>query len=161
MHVLTCALPNAAPVPSPCRWEAGITRNATMSTPHPVLVETAAGVRHVCDAVVVAMPLGVLQKHCDALFAPLLPPWKSTALRRLGVGSENKIIMRFEVGPTVPCAFGTARCVLLVEDAWGCQSCRFAHASADGALGGRPHSNGFGFNTRVSSHSNLPRSLRT
>jgi hypothetical protein len=61
-------------------------------------VETTAGVRHVCDAVVVALPIGVLQRTCDAMFAPLLPAWKSTALRRLGLGSENKVILRFEVG---------------------------------------------------------------
>ena len=54
--------------------------------------------RHVCDAVVVALPIGVLQRTCDAMFAPLLPVWKSTALRRLGLGSENKVILRFEVG---------------------------------------------------------------
>lgn len=77
-------------------WEAEVARNAKVGSPHPIVVETVGGHKHVCDAVVVALPLGVLQRHSEELFAPALPRWKTDALRHMGVGSENKIILRFE-----------------------------------------------------------------
>lgn len=59
------------------------------------------GVRVVChqdvftaDYAIVTVPLGVLKAGLIA-FAPPLPDWKQEAIRRLGMGSLDKVILRF------------------------------------------------------------------
>nr|KAJ0209031.1 hypothetical protein LSAT_V11C400167120 [Lactuca sativa] len=47
------------------------------------------------DAVVVAVPLGVLKSN-TIKFEPRLPEWKEEAIADLGVGIENKIVLHFE-----------------------------------------------------------------
>ncbi|KAL9651324.1 hypothetical protein ABK040_001276 [Willaertia magna] len=53
-----------------------------------------------CDAVLLTVPLGVLQgkqKELNNLvFNPPLPEWKMKSIRRLGFGLLNKIILEFE-----------------------------------------------------------------
>ncbi len=46
------------------------------------------------DAVIVTLPLGVLQ-HGDVTFDPPLPDWKVQAIHRLRMGTLNKIVLRF------------------------------------------------------------------
>ena len=51
-----------------------------------------------CDAVVVTVPLGVLQGRAEAsrvAFAPALSARKRRAVAALGAGTENKVVMRF------------------------------------------------------------------
>ena len=51
-----------------------------------------------CDAVVVTVPLGVLQGRAAAsrvAFAPALSARKRLAIAALGAGTENKVVMRF------------------------------------------------------------------
>lgn len=47
------------------------------------------------DRVVVTLPLGVLQAGGVA-FEPVLPDWKTEAIKRLGVGQANRMVMRFD-----------------------------------------------------------------
>ncbi|XP_071705477.1 polyamine oxidase 2-like [Rutidosis leptorrhynchoides] len=47
------------------------------------------------DAVVIAVPLGVLKSN-TIKFEPRLPQWKEQAISDLGVGIENKIILHFD-----------------------------------------------------------------
>lgn len=47
------------------------------------------------DAVVVAVPLGVLKSN-RIKFEPRLPEWKEAAIKGLGLGIENKIALHFE-----------------------------------------------------------------
>lgn len=47
------------------------------------------------DAAVITIPLGVLKTH-KVEFEPRLPGWKEEAINELGVGIENKIILRFD-----------------------------------------------------------------
>ncbi|KAI3947841.1 hypothetical protein MKX01_034506 [Papaver californicum] len=57
-----------------------------------VMVED--GKTFVADAVVIAVPLGVLKaKRIE--FEPRLPDWKEEAIAELGVGTENKIALHF------------------------------------------------------------------
>lgn len=59
-----------------------------------VCVETANGDRLVAHAVVVTVPLGVLQKRVIT-FQPELPPWKQRAIDGLGFGLLNKVVLEF------------------------------------------------------------------
>ena len=59
-----------------------------------VTVTTRAGVEHSADCAVVTVPLGVLKNgHPDSSieFEPALPPRKLDAIKRLGMGSHNKV----------------------------------------------------------------------
>jgi len=52
-----------------------------------------------CDFVVVALPLGVLkERHAQSTvqWEPPLPPRKQEAFEKLGFGTENKIVLRFQ-----------------------------------------------------------------
>ncbi|WCJ43513.1 polyamine oxidase 2 [Euphorbia peplus] len=59
-----------------------------------VKVTTEDGKTFVGDAVVVAVPLGVLKSR-TITFEPKLPDWKEQAIDDLGVGIENKIVLHF------------------------------------------------------------------
>lgn len=58
-------------------------------------VTVESGSTFVADAVIVAVPLGVL-KSKRIKFQPRLPDWKEAAIDDLGVGIENKIILHFD-----------------------------------------------------------------
>jgi len=61
----------------------------------PVLVHTAgAGEVHQAEAVIVTLPLGVLQAG-DVAFAPPLPEPKRAAIGRLGMGDLTKVVLHF------------------------------------------------------------------
>ena len=47
------------------------------------------------ESVVCTVPLGVLKADC-ILFEPRLPDYKQDAIKRLGFGNLNKIVMHFE-----------------------------------------------------------------
>lgn len=49
----------------------------------------------VADAAVIAVPLGVLKSN-SIEFEPRLPDWKEEAIRDIGVGIENKIVLHFD-----------------------------------------------------------------
>lgn len=57
-------------------------------------IECSNGKNIKCDYVIVTVPLGVLQKQKIA-FEPSLSDEKWKAIKRLGMGTENKIYMRF------------------------------------------------------------------
>ncbi|KAJ6306685.1 hypothetical protein OIU78_021907 [Salix suchowensis] len=60
-----------------------------------VKVTVDDGKTFMADAAVVAIPLGVL-KSKTIMFEPKLPDWKEEAIKDLGVGIENKIVLHFE-----------------------------------------------------------------
>ena len=60
-----------------------------------VRVTTVEGKVFEADAVVIAVPLGVLKANL-LHFEPRLPEWKEEAIADLGVGNENKIALFFE-----------------------------------------------------------------
>ncbi|KAL2248501.1 UNVERIFIED_CONTAM: Polyamine oxidase 2 [Sesamum indicum] len=60
-----------------------------------VKVTVEDGRTFLADAVIVAVPLGVLKSNCIK-FEPRLPEWKEAAIDDLGVGIENKIVLHFE-----------------------------------------------------------------
>ncbi|XVE83649.1 hypothetical protein DITRI_Ditri16bG0103400 [Diplodiscus trichospermus] len=60
-----------------------------------VKVTVEDGTTFVADAVIVAVPLGVL-KAKSIKFEPMLPEWKEAAIDDLGVGIENKIVLHFD-----------------------------------------------------------------
>lgn len=52
-----------------------------------------------CDAVLCTLPLGVLKQEQATpviVFSPELPKWKTVAIKRMGYGNLNKVIMCFE-----------------------------------------------------------------
>jgi monoamine oxidase len=53
------------------------------------------GTQHPCDYVVVTVPLGVLKKN-RIEFTPPLSDQKLRAIQRIGMGTENKVYMRFK-----------------------------------------------------------------
>lgn len=59
------------------------------------MVTVEGGTTFTADAVVVAVPLGVL-KAKSIQFEPRLPGWKEAAIEELGVGTENKIALHFD-----------------------------------------------------------------
>ncbi|XP_021274234.1 probable polyamine oxidase 2 [Herrania umbratica] len=60
-----------------------------------VKVTVEDGTTFAADAVIVAIPLGVLKSKIIN-FEPKLPEWKEAAIDDLGVGIENKIILHFD-----------------------------------------------------------------
>ncbi|XP_062598638.1 lysine-specific histone demethylase 2-like [Saccostrea cucullata] len=59
-----------------------------------VTVISEQGKEWKADKVLVTLPLAVLQDD-DVEFVPILPEWKSKAMRSLGVGKIEKVILRF------------------------------------------------------------------
>jgi monoamine oxidase len=55
-----------------------------------VSVTTQSGMKLSADAVVVSVPIGVLQKGSIS-FSPPLPEWKTEAFTRIGMGKLNKV----------------------------------------------------------------------
>ncbi|XP_038697275.1 probable polyamine oxidase 4 [Tripterygium wilfordii] len=60
-----------------------------------VIVSVDDGRKLIADAAIVTVPLGVLKANLIR-FEPKLPEWKVSAISDLGVGSENKIALRFD-----------------------------------------------------------------
>ncbi|KAK3087785.1 hypothetical protein FSP39_010562 [Pinctada imbricata] len=56
---------------------------------------TVNGKTYEANKVIVTVPLGVL-KNEDIAFSPSLPEWKTAAIRSLGSGTVEKVVMRFE-----------------------------------------------------------------
>ena len=103
-------MPIACPSPSLIRYGAllsklaeglDIRRKCTVKAVHyfddGVALDTSSGTLR-ADAVVVTLPLGVLQLMPDeggVLFSPPLPDEKQQAIRRLGFGLLNKVAFFF------------------------------------------------------------------
>ena len=67
---------------------------------HPVLVDCSDGVTYETDHVILTLSLGVLKHKCDSgtsnpLFSPPLPEQKLAAIRKLGMGLVNKLLLEF------------------------------------------------------------------
>ncbi len=58
-------------------------------------VETMDGTLYTADAVIVTLPLALLQKGV-VQFDPPLPDWKQEAINALGAGHVDKVILRFK-----------------------------------------------------------------
>ena len=54
------------------------------------VVHTRSGLELAADAVIVSVPIGVLQSGIIQ-FEPPLPAWKAEALRHIGMGKLNKV----------------------------------------------------------------------
>jgi len=71
------------------------TRNPQGVYAEPVQVKCRDGTSLGCSAAVITVPLGVLKsKQID--FSPALPQWKEQAIRQLGFGLLNKLVLVFE-----------------------------------------------------------------
>ena len=68
------------------------------SSQYDCFVDLASGETLACDYAIVAVPLGVLQSRADASavrFDPPLGDRKQAAIAAMGMGTENKVVMRF------------------------------------------------------------------
>ncbi|KAM9324109.1 peroxisomal N(1)-acetyl-spermine/spermidine oxidase [Gastrophryne carolinensis] len=63
---------------------------------YPVEVQCEGGDTFVADHVIVTVPLGFLKKQAEDFFRPPLPPSKAQAIKKLGFGTNNKILMEFK-----------------------------------------------------------------
>ncbi|XP_040291468.1 peroxisomal N(1)-acetyl-spermine/spermidine oxidase-like [Bufo bufo] len=63
---------------------------------YPVQVQCEDGDSFVADHVIVTVPLGFLKKRSVEFFSPPLPPSKMQAIKNLGFGTNNKIVLEFE-----------------------------------------------------------------
>ncbi|XP_071986979.1 peroxisomal N(1)-acetyl-spermine/spermidine oxidase-like [Engystomops pustulosus] len=63
---------------------------------YPVKVMCEDGDSFVADHVIVTVPLGFLKKQSSDFFSPPLPPSKTQAIKNLGFGTNNKILLEFE-----------------------------------------------------------------
>ncbi|XP_044153797.1 peroxisomal N(1)-acetyl-spermine/spermidine oxidase-like isoform X2 [Bufo gargarizans] len=63
---------------------------------YPVQVQCEDGDSFVADHVIVTVPLGFLKKQSVDFFSPPLPPSKLQAIKNLGFGTNNKIVLEFE-----------------------------------------------------------------
>ncbi|KAF9946618.1 hypothetical protein BGZ70_003134, partial [Mortierella alpina] len=71
------------------------TRNSQGDHAEPLQVKCRDGTSLGCSAAVITVPLGVLKsKQID--FSPALPQWKEQAIRQLGFGLLNKLVLVFE-----------------------------------------------------------------
>ncbi|XP_007431089.1 peroxisomal N(1)-acetyl-spermine/spermidine oxidase, partial [Python bivittatus] len=61
-----------------------------------VQVECEDGEKFLADHVIVTVPLGFLKEHQETFFCPPLPSQKMVAIRHMGFGTANKIILEFE-----------------------------------------------------------------
>ncbi|XP_063160685.1 peroxisomal N(1)-acetyl-spermine/spermidine oxidase isoform X2 [Candoia aspera] len=61
-----------------------------------VQVECEDGEKFLADHVIVTVPLGFLKEHQETFFCPPLPSRKMVAIRHMGFGTNNKIILEFE-----------------------------------------------------------------
>ncbi|KAG9319424.1 hypothetical protein KVV02_007989 [Mortierella alpina] len=71
------------------------TRNSQRNHTEPVQVKCRDGTSLECSAAVITVPLGVLKSRQIA-FSPALPQWKEQAIRQLGFGLLNKLVLVFE-----------------------------------------------------------------
>nr|XP_033798755.1 peroxisomal N(1)-acetyl-spermine/spermidine oxidase [Geotrypetes seraphini] len=62
----------------------------------PVKVECDNGETFTADHVIVTVPLGYLKEHCNTFLHPPLPSNKVQAIRKMGFGTNDKIILEFE-----------------------------------------------------------------
>ncbi|KAL2916314.1 ATPase of 26S proteasome regulatory subunit 4 [Polyrhizophydium stewartii] len=69
-------------------------RKQSQESPGLVFVECTDGSIYAADAVVVTLPLGVLKAN-SVTFSPQLPVWKTAAIRSLGMGLLNKVVLVF------------------------------------------------------------------
>ena len=72
--------------------------NPLASSHFDCFVDLASGETLACDYAIVAVPLGVLQSRADASavrFDPPLSERKQAAIAAMGMGTENKVVMRF------------------------------------------------------------------
>ncbi|XVE77486.1 hypothetical protein DITRI_Ditri13aG0066500 [Diplodiscus trichospermus] len=60
-----------------------------------VAVDVENGMSFIADAAIVTVPIGILKANLIQ-FEPKLPEWKVAAISDIGVGSENKIALRFD-----------------------------------------------------------------
>lgn len=72
-------------------------------------VSTKSGLKLNADAVIVSVPIGVLQKGSIA-FSPPLPEWKTEAVSRIGMGKLNKVRLP-ELSVGMHFSFGVLLCV--------------------------------------------------
>ncbi|XP_063814692.1 peroxisomal N(1)-acetyl-spermine/spermidine oxidase-like [Pseudophryne corroboree] len=63
---------------------------------YPVQVQCEDGNTFVADHVIVTVPLGFLKKRVMDILSPPLPPSKIQAIKNLGFGAINKILLEFE-----------------------------------------------------------------
>ncbi|EON97951.1 putative lysine-specific histone demethylase 1 protein [Phaeoacremonium minimum UCRPA7] len=85
------------PTPLNVRHKAAVKRIMyhTEGTTGPARIECEDGTVVDADFIVNTIPLGVL-KHGNVEFQPPLPSWKSDAIRRLGYGVLNKVILVYK-----------------------------------------------------------------
>ncbi|XP_029465460.1 peroxisomal N(1)-acetyl-spermine/spermidine oxidase [Rhinatrema bivittatum] len=62
----------------------------------PIKVECESGETFTADHVIITVPLGYLKEHCETFLRPPLPSNKIQAIRKMGFGTNNKIILEFE-----------------------------------------------------------------
>ncbi|QCE01119.1 non-specific polyamine oxidase [Vigna unguiculata] len=60
-----------------------------------VMVTVEGGRNFVADAVILTVPIGILKAN-SIEFTPKWPEWKTTAIKDIGVGNENKVALRFD-----------------------------------------------------------------
>lgn len=63
---------------------------------YPVKVQCEDGDSFVADHVIVTVPLGFLKKRSEDFLSPPFPPSKMQAIKNLGFGTNNKILLEFE-----------------------------------------------------------------
>uniref|UniRef100_A0A8C4U134 Mitochondrial ribosome associated GTPase 1 n=1 Tax=Falco tinnunculus TaxID=100819 RepID=A0A8C4U134_FALTI len=78
------------------RWQGSFREEGDDARDFPVRVECEDGDSFLADHVIVTVPLGFLKEHHQDFFQPPLPEWKAEAIRHLGFGVNNKILLEFE-----------------------------------------------------------------
>ncbi|XP_021598538.1 LOW QUALITY PROTEIN: probable polyamine oxidase 4 [Manihot esculenta] len=63
--------------------------------PNKVMVMVEDGRNFIADAAIVTVPIGILKANLIQ-FEPNLPDWKVAAISDIGVGSENKVAIKFD-----------------------------------------------------------------
>jgi monoamine oxidase len=93
----------AAPFKDRVRYKSLVTSINWSSTSNVVITYSNSGSTSTVNAkkVIVTVPLGVLKKG-SIKFTPALPTWKTIAIRKLGMGVYNKVLLQWNDDVTLP-----------------------------------------------------------
>ena len=78
------------------------------------------------DAVVISIPLGCLKERAPTMFQPPLPDWKAEAIKRLGFGNLNKVILNLRFNY---CRFKHSFDLFILKDSALFNRCHIPHTS--------------------------------
>lgn len=100
VRIMQCSIPpdriHLNHIVSQIQWGKVKSTGGAQGNEFPVCVECQNGHKFYADHVIVTIPLGYLKKQASRLFHPQLPEFKRESIKRLAMGTVNKVILEFD-----------------------------------------------------------------